>query len=84
MSCRHHSKSQQRKPLEVADEELELVEWDDEPETVLLCRHPSLGGSPKQMGAPDGNPGSECELYELGRKRGLDPSLERLLSQPKR
>ena len=82
-SCRHHSKQQRRNCLEVGDGELEQNWWDDDnPLTVLLCRHPSQK-RPKEMGRDDQDPppGASCELYEAGNVRGLNPELERLLAR---
>lgn len=80
ISCRFHSKSERRKALGVGDGDLELVEFDDEPQVVLICRHDQNGGN-KEMGLPDTSPGASCELYEAGGKRGVSPEIERLLGR---
>lgn len=78
-NCRHHSKSERRKALAVGDGDFELVEFADEPQTVFMCRHPGLEGRPKEMGA--GSPGEACELWEAGKKKGLDPFLARRVNE---
>lgn len=79
-SCRFHSKSERRKALGVGDGDLELVEFDDKPQSVLVCRHEGNGGG-KEMGLPETRPGASCELYEAGGKRGVSPELEKLLGR---
>jgi hypothetical protein len=76
-NCRHHSKEERRKALEVGDGDLELVEFDDKPQIVYICRHPDARY--KEMGP--GDPGEGCSLWEGAQKKGLDPDLERLLAR---
>lgn len=81
-TCRYHSKDERRKALAVGDGELELVEFDDDLQIVFLCRHPSLDGRAREIGAmpddPDEQPpGATCALWEPGRKQKLDPALAR-------
>jgi hypothetical protein len=78
--CRFHSKQERRKALEVGDGELELVSFDDKPEVFLMCKHPSLGEHPKEMGTEASAPGADCEKFEAG-KKGLSPELQRLLDR---
>jgi hypothetical protein len=66
-----------RKALDVADGELELVEFDDDPEAWFVCKHPIQMN--KEMGKEGAGQG--CTLFEEPEKKGLDPELERLLAQ---
>lgn len=57
------------------------MEWADEPEVVYMCRHPSVGENPKEMGPVERGPGVDCALREEGAKKkaALDPAVERRL-----
>jgi hypothetical protein len=81
--CKHHSTAQRRRALGVADGDLELVEYADEPATVYLCRHPSRAKSdrPIEMGLAEHSPGVDCMDFEEGTKKGLSPELEKLLAR---
>jgi hypothetical protein len=75
--CRFHHKSMRRKALDVADGELELVEFDEEPEVWFVCKNPLQMN--KEMGKEGAGQG--CTLFEEPEKKGLDPELERLLAR---
>lgn len=72
--CRYHAKQYRRRALGVADGDLELVEFDDEPQVVYICKHPEQ--IDRDMGKGDG-----CALFEKGVKSGLSPDLEQLLAR---
>jgi hypothetical protein len=67
-----------RKALAVGDEELELVEFADEPEMWFVCMHSAQ--SNKEIG-PGESDGAGCPLFEAPSKSGLDPDLEKLLAR---
>lgn len=76
LGCRHHSKSERRKALEVADGDMEIVAFADEPEVWFVCKHPTQTN--KEMGKGD-DAGKDCQLFEAPARKGLDPALEKLL-----
>lgn len=76
--CRHHSATERAKVVDVADEDMEIVEFDDTTiERVYLCQHPDQRG--REIGIGD-SAGEGCKLYAVGGKRTIDPELERRLS----
>lgn len=79
IGCRFHSKQERRKALGIGDGDLELVEFDDDPQVVLVCRHARQEG--REMGLPETSPGADCELFEFGGKRGVSRELEKLLGR---
>ncbi len=76
-SCRHHSASSRAKVVDVADEEMELVEFSEEVEQVYVCQHPDKRGQEIGIGA---DAGTGCVLFMLGGKRVIDTELEKRLS----
>jgi hypothetical protein len=81
IGCRHHHKSERRKALEVADGDMELVAYDEEPLVWLVCMHASQPH--KEIGTVDSDPapGQDCELFEGPRASRMSPELERLLAR---
>jgi hypothetical protein len=77
LSCRFHSKQERRKALAVGDGDLELVEFDDEPQVVIVCQHESQPG--KEQGLAESAPGAACALHERGGKKELSSELRRLM-----
>lgn len=76
--CRYHSMTERAKVLDVADEEMEIVAFDDTAmDKVYLCRHPEQRD--REIGIGD-TAGEGCKLFALGGKRTVDPELERRLS----
>jgi hypothetical protein len=67
----------------VADGDLELVEYADEPNTVYLCRHPgrTKPERPQEMGLAEQRPGADCPDYEAGGTKKLSPELQALLDR---
>lgn len=78
LECRHHHKNERRKALEVADGDLEIVTFDDEPETWFVCKHPKQ--LDKEMGK-GAQAGEGCPFFEAPTRKGLDPALEKLLEK---
>lgn len=76
--CRYHSKSSRAKVVDVADEDMEIVEFDEETiETVYGCTHADQPGREIGIGP---QAGEGCALYAIGARRGLDPALEQRLA----
>lgn len=76
--CRYHSKSTRAKVVDVADEDMEIVEFDEDTiETVYGCTHADQPGREIGVGA---QAGGGCALYAIGARRGLDPALEQRLA----
>lgn len=76
--CRHHSATERAKVVDVADEDMEIVEFDDATtERVYVCQHPDQRG--REVGIGD-SAGDGCKLYAVGIKRTIDDALERRLS----
>ena len=76
--CRYHSKSSRAKVVDVADEDMEIVEFDEDTiETVYGCTHADQPGREIGIGP---QAGEECALYAIGARRGLDPALEQRLA----
>jgi hypothetical protein len=57
---------------------MEMVAFDDEPETWFMCMHTSQQN--KEIGKGEGA-GEGCPLFEAPTRKGLDPALEKLLAQ---
>lgn len=77
--CKYHSKSLRRRALGVGDGDLELVEFDDEKQTVYVCKHEKQRD--RDMGPEDANPGVGCTLFEGGTRGKVSPELARLLER---
>lgn len=70
--------NQRAKVVDVADEDLEIVEFDEDTvERVYVCQHPDQRG--REIGIGE-QAGEGCSLYAVGTKRTIDPDLERRLS----
>lgn len=76
--CRYHSLTQRAKVVDVADEDMEIVEFDENTvENVYVCQHPNQRGREAGIGE---SAGEGCKLHEVGSKRTIDADLERRLS----
>lgn len=70
LECRFHSKEKRRDvtPEGVADGEMELVAWEDEPQDFIMCMHKR--DRPREVGFVRRTPeaGDTCADFEPGKK----------------
>ena len=80
LDCRYHAREERVKALRVVDPALEIVEYADEPQIFVVCRHSSAGRG-REVAPIEAEPGADCELWEAGEKRGLSDELRALLAR---